>query len=224
MKDSWKLNELRDFIDKRYGVTSRERETLDSLGRYDGLFVHHMKTARDAMSGIIENHTEFALTNVQYALGVSSRQAEFDRAMLVSEANMLACLHAVRSLYEVFAQLVNCLLLNGVLTVKECNLNTVAKEIPASKLKSLLEELLKDDEYAYVASFVNTAKHRYLVGQVFKVQADSGNAELFVRDFEYGAKKFARRSFTSALAGAIEVKNRVVQCGQALNAMSGVEA
>jgi hypothetical protein len=223
MKETWQLNELREYIDRKYGVISRERETLDSLARYDGLFVYHIQTARDGMKGIIENSTEFTLTNVEYALGVSSRQKEFYKAMLVSEANMLACIHAVRALYEVFAQLVNFLLLNELLTVKECNLHKVTEKLHDSELKSLLEELLKYDEYVYVAAFVNTAKHRYLVGQVLNVEANSGNAELFVREFEYGCTKFDRRSFANTLIGAIAVKNRVIRCGQVLNAMIGVK-
>lgn len=74
-----------------------------------------------------------------------------------------------------------------------------------------------------MSSYVNTAKHRRLVGQLFSVSFEDGSAKLEVPGFTYRSHDFASYSLHDVLRGIIEVRNGIVQCGIELNTMLGVQ-
>ena len=122
-------------------------------------------------------------------------------------------------MFDVFGYLINLLVLNGAIDSDKCNLWVVAQRLPDSTLKNKLDQLTEDDWFRYVSAFVNLAKHRWLAPQLFRVDFDAGTAVLQIAAFTYKGSPFKSCSVNELLRGLVGVKNRIVQCGTALNDM-----
>jgi hypothetical protein len=214
----WNLEELRCHVRTLQFEREHLLDTIRSIDRYDTLFVYHMATARDAMNGLIHEEPGSELKNAKYVFGVAEKQADFNFAKVVSEAHILACVHTVRAMCDVFAQLINALALNSDFTVADCRLIEVTNRLPDCPLKQELDALIASHWFMYVSAFVNTAKHRYLVGHSMHVSFVNGDAGIRLDSFEYNRRRYRDYSATEVLEGVIAVKNAVVNCGMALNA------
>ncbi len=222
MSDSWDIRALRTYISNAPGRTSTSLDVLNSLDRYVQIFLYHLFNARDAMKGIIHTVDPYGMENSKYIFGASERRSDYDKAMTVTEANTLGCIHATRAIYDVFSQLLNDLLLSGALGEGECEIAIVAKRLPESEVKKILTELLNSQWFAYISAFVNTAKHRRLVGQLFQVSFEDASARMEIPAFEYRDRSFASYTLENVLRGVVEVKNAIVYCGRALNSQLGI--
>jgi len=194
-------------------------ELINSISRSIQIFGYHMTTARDAMKGIVDETEPQGTENLRLIFGVSEKQDEFAYAKIVSEANLIGCLYAARSLWDLFAQLVNALTLVAPLSVDRCNIKSVSDLMPASSLKVKLDGLLKSHWYTYVAAFINTTKHRQLVQHMMTVSIEEDRAGIRIGDFAYNRTKLFKTYWGhEVLEGAIEVKNTIIECGRLLNA------
>lgn len=224
MSDSWNIEALRQYISAGHVPESPSLEIVDSLDRYVRIFVYHLISARDAMKEVIHTNDPYGIENTKYLFGASERQEDFYKAMTVTEANTLGCIHATRAIYDVFSQLLNHLLLSGELSERACSIVSVEKLLPRSDVKQILTDLLSSQWFAYVSAFINTAKHRRLVGQLFHVSFESPSARVEVPAFAYEGQSFASHTLEEILRGVVDVKNAVVHCGRALNSQLGVAA
>jgi hypothetical protein len=178
-----------------------------------------MATSHDAIKGIVNETEPQCSENLMLILGASNRHGEFAYAKIVSEANIIGCLYTARSLWDMFAQLVNALLLVEPLAVGDCDIKRVAARMPASPLKTRLDVLLESHWYTYVSAFINTTKHRQLVQHPMTVSMEEDRAGIRIAGFSYRAKSFKTYWGREVLEGAIEVKNAIIECGRLLNAI-----
>ena len=222
MSDSWDIDALRTYLSNSLGPKSPSLAVVDSLDRYVGIFLYHLYTARDAMKGVVHTDDPYGLENSKYIFGLSVRQNEYHKAMVVTEANTLGCIHATRAIYDVFSHLLNDLLLCGVIGERQCEIASVAARLPDSQLKQILDSLLGSQWFSYVTAFINTAKHRRLVGQFFYVSFEDGSAGLHIPEFSYNGKAFTSYPLEEVLRGVVDVKNSIVYGGRALNSLLGV--
>jgi hypothetical protein len=144
--------------------------------------------ARDALKGIIDNRN--LSNNLELVLGVSGKQRNYKYAMLVSEAHIISCILTTRSIYDIFAQLLNGLLLERKIPVHLCDITKVRKHLPQSRLKEELGELLLSDWFEYIVAFTNTAKHRNLIGHNLTVSSEENIAGVRIEQFPYNGKTY----------------------------------
>lgn len=232
----WNLRELRehyrDFSNKALKergerLSSLPNELISSVSRSSDIFRYHWFLAQDAVKGILNEADPTGQENFLFVLGASDNQDEFEQAKVVSEANVIGCMHAARSMVEIFAQLVNELALAQKLAVEKCSVYKVRDGLPASRLKAELEVLTNSDAFEYVSGFINTTKHRQLVPHVVSISFQLGRADLQLGQFEYdktvySPKKIVRvrhpsKSVTEVLQTVLVVANALVTAGQALN-------
>lgn len=213
---AWNLEELRTRIRVSHSDPDQALELINSIECSIYIFRYHMETARDALKGIINESEPQGLENIMLALGSSEKQSEFAHAQIVSEANIIGCLYTARNLWDVFAQLINTLVLIKPLAVSSCDISRVAPLMPPSSLKEKLEELLQSHWYTYVTAFINTTKHRQLVQHIMTFSEN--RAGIQIGSFTYNSKSFKAYWGHEVLEGAIEVKNAIIQCGRLLNA------
>lgn len=195
----------------------RSLAILESVERYVNIFRFHLFEARDAMKDVVHEDDPHGIKNVQYIFGDAENQAEFERAKIASEAHILACIHAVRSVWDVFAFLVNAVGLNSAICENECDLRKVWVRMPESPLKVQIGELLESEWFEYVTAFINTSKHRYLVPHGFYVSFEGGHSEIRIGGFTYNGKAFPEFTARHVLEGLLVVKNQIIECGQSLN-------
>lgn len=218
----WQLEPLRDHL------RSMDREhrligVVDSIGRASDIFNFHLFSARDALKDIIDEEEPTGVANVRLILGVSERQDDYKLARLASEAHLIACLHTVRNEFDIFAQLINGLLLSEPLSVSKCDILRVHDLMSPSVLQERMSRLLTSYWYRYIAGFINTAKHRKLVKHAFSVSFRDNAAGVKVGAFEYGGRNYPECWGVDVLRGAVEAHNALVSCGCALNDHCGVQ-
>lgn len=169
------------------------------------------------MKGIIHDDDPHGMKNMRFIFGADEQQDEYNQAKLISEAHILGCIHCARAMFDVFSHLVNGLVLGNAISVRDCTIKSVAERLPDSQLKTELKTLLKHHWFRYVDGFINTAKHRGLVQHAFQVSFVGEKAGVHLAGFEYKGTKFPPYSVDELLAGVLEVKNRIVDCGRSLN-------
>jgi hypothetical protein len=218
---AWNLAELRTHVSTQCCGGTRALELIRSIDRSDSIFRYHMATARDALKGIINHEEPQGPENWMFVLGGSERQGDFDYAKIVSEAHLIGCVYTARSLLEVFAQLVNCIVLEGSIPAGECTLRKVAARLSAGALKGKLEELLASYWFAYVAAFVNTVKHRQLVQHQISISFVENVVGIMIGSFEYDDVTYQAYWANEFLQGVISVKNQVIGAGRVLNRICG---
>jgi hypothetical protein len=215
---AWNLAALRIAAKTRPARETAILEIIHSIDRYDSIFRFHLFGARDAMKGVIHAGPGSEMSNLSLILRNSDRQDDFDTAKIASEAHILGCIHTTRALFDVFANLVNELLLNRSVPIGRCDVRVATAALAPSALKSTLEDILSSDWFDYISAFVNTAKHRQLVKHAFHVSFVGEDAGIRIEPFDYNGRSFPGYTDQEILAGILEVKNRILDCGRALNA------
>ena len=190
---------------------------LRAVGRATEIFSYHFYTARDALSGILNVEDAHDIENLKLVFGVSSNQDAFDAANLTCEANLLACIHVTRNMFEHFAQLTNELVISPKLSVDQCSLSKVRDRLPCSHLKNRVAELSESKSFKYVDALNNTTKHRLLVNHGVTIVNHENQVGSTVGAFEYRGMSFPQRWVRDVLSDALEVKNSIIDCGNALN-------
>lgn len=219
---AWNLAALRSYIKASHANGSELQELVRSIERSWGIFGYHMISARDAMKGTIPTDGSDTYTETMLALfGASDRQTVFEWAKIANEAHLIACLHTTRGVWDIYAQLLNRLVVSSPLTIDKCDIRRVAERLPASALRDRIDVLLASHWYGYVSAFINTTKHRQLVEHQTSVSFVEERAGIRVGAFKFNSKSFPAYWDTEVLEGAIEVNNSVIDCGRMLNAHLG---
>lgn len=231
MNNFWDIPALLDWIQQERPSDTKTEELLTSLSRSSRIFGYHMKSARDAFENFQDDDHLMMMVGI-FGFGEDEGEA-FRDASIASEANLIALINVTRNAYDIFAQVVNTLVLNNHFSTHDCNINHVCSELPTSELKTILKGAVSSGWWYYLSDFTNTVKHRQLLKQdqsiCFVENVSGARVERFT--YEKPAKKSAfmkngkfgeHRSHpgywvNEVLMGAIEVHNEIRACGQAVN-------
>ncbi|MDT0617570.1 hypothetical protein RM531_03715 [Salinisphaera sp. P385] len=213
----WNLKELREAIRADRSESEAVLDIVHSIDRYIRIFLFHLYGARDALDEVIDPNAADPKEALAIVLGASERQEEYHSAKVASEAHILGAAHSARAMFDVFAFLVNSLVLSGAIPESRCSIQLVVDKLPPSPLKHELEALTESYWFGYVSAFVNVAKHRMLASHSFHVGFDDPYTGIRVGAFEYKGTTYPPYKVREFLEGVLEVKNKIVDCGALLN-------
>lgn len=218
MESSWHILELEAFV-KETKNSKEHLERIKSVSRTIELFEYHLYTAKKSNDSIGTPNLKQAM---ELIFTPKEKLAEVFETKLIIQANSQACIHTARSIYDLFAQLVNGLLLSEPLPLGMCDFFKIKDKLENSKLKDYLSELSATEEFLYVNAFVNTIKHRNLVS--FDALADTGEGKIGVKfqPFIYNGETYPAMWAEEVLKQSLFVKNSIVKAGILLNRQLGV--
>ena len=162
----WDLNELREFIRAERSDSEELLDIVHSIDRYNWIFLFHLDGARDALHEVIDVNNPDQKEAMSFVLGASGRQDEYHLAKIASEAHILGAAHSARAIYDVFAFLVNRLLLENCIPENRCNIQLLAAELPSSCIKYELETLIESYWFGYMSAFASNASPPFVSGRV----------------------------------------------------------
>lgn len=217
MKRSWSLKSLRDYILLERNKEQSLLDLVNSMDRGITIFRYHFSTARDSLAEFFDPNEAAKNEQVKRVLGVSDDQEEFQLAKIANEANTIAAIYTVRSLYDLLAQLIRGLLLEDTLSESACNIHRVRDHLPESGLKSSIEDVLDSDGFKYINAFANVSKHRSLVKYGAWVDFVNDRSGVKFSAFEYREQQFPEHWSDEILEEILKTKNEIITAGIALN-------
>lgn len=216
--NSWSIGSLRDFVKNRDLDENKALELINSIDRSIQLFSYHIYTAKKENDDITPNSSS---GRADLMFKTMKHSGDFEQQTIRIQANIQAAVHLARSIHDVFAQLVNHLVLEDQHSVRQCDFPTIVKSLKESKLKSKMASLHNSEEYSYINSMVNTIKHRNLVGFGTQISFQTDEAGVRFKSFEYNNKTYPELWAEEVLEKIISVKNSVVLAGVILNEQVG---
>ena len=217
MNRSWSLKDLRDYIVQKHDKDQSMLDLVSSIDRGISIFRYHFSTARDSLNDFYDGDEKAHKKHVERAFGISEDQEEFQLAKIANEANTIAAIYTVRSVFDLFAQLVRRLLLEGKLSEGECNIHRVRDHLQDGPLRNSIQRLLESEGFRYINAFVNVTKHRSLVKYGSWVDFENDKAGVKFSAFEYRNKPFPALWSEEILEKILTTKNEIVTAGIALN-------
>ena len=211
----WSLKELRAAVKSKVGNPHQIISVINSIHRLSGVFIYHLEQARESI-----NNPDFFDSEdggLRFVVGSDSDQENFQTALLINEANTISLLYTVRSLYDIFSQLLNSLVLNGKYRLHECDIKRVYEDLSESEIKQLLAKLLSSYEFKYIDGFVNCSKHRHLVAQNVYFSFGDGRSGVKFSNFSYKGEPYSEQWSEDILHHAVYVKNHIRMLGCLLN-------
>lgn len=116
------------------------------------------------------------------------------------------------SMGDIIAQILNKAILNGLLTEEETSIYKVIARFPkedeAQDLESAVKKLISSDAFLYIGAFVNTIKHRTLIGMEFRI--DSTGRNLRLHDFDYHEKHYPITSAETITIGYLNEIEKLI--------------
>lgn len=152
MANTWHIPHLENSL-KQMENSKEHVERIKSVSRAIDIFEYHLYTAKDSNDSIEASNPREAMELVFIPEG--KHQSVFETKLAI-QANTQASIHSARSIYDLFAQLVNGLLLAEPLAVHKCDFFKLKDKLPESELKEHLNQLSSTQEFLYVNAFVNT--------------------------------------------------------------------
>ncbi|ROQ21302.1 hypothetical protein EDC38_1925 [Marinimicrobium koreense] len=214
---TWSLKELRESFGRINNKNRSKIDLINSVGRSVAIFHYHLEQARDAMKDFHKNGEASDPEQFKVMFSDSEDGVEYEVAKLTNQANSIALILTVRSMYDIFAQLIRAMLLEDELTEKQCEISRVAKCLPDSDLKTTLNELLDSYSFKYVRAFSNVTKHRFSIEQSSTIDFEENRAGIQFKGFSYNDEKYPKMWSDELLRLVLEAKNQIVNCGNALN-------
>lgn len=217
---TWKLKELEQWIKVNRPDEKQAAALPKSLGRSSLIIKYHANLAKDAFAPF--THTDD--NHSQMLVAMLSMKPDFGMAALAYEANIIAAIHTVRNYADIFAQLVNSLVLAEPLSEKDCTFGKVASRMPESALKQGMLDLHASYWFRYLAAFSNISKHRRMLQSKPTVSFEDGASGIRVEPFSYtlsakeGEIDFPQCWGHDLLDETYNVYRRILELGQQLNA------
>jgi hypothetical protein len=217
MGDSWNLEALRAQIKTRQPETSgRLIEIINSLGRSREIFEYHKSLARDAFSAFNAENDPHGVKFAGHIFGCEDEQGVIQKADLISQANLIACIAMTRNSFDSFGQLLNGLLLPVPLT-GNFYIYKVKDKLPAGDLKTRLNDTLCSEWFGYIHAFMNEVKHHRLIVHQMSISFVDKNRGGKVAGFSHKEKYYPACWVREALEGTVELQNSLGACGILLN-------
>lgn len=213
----WSLNDLRESFGRINAENRSKIDLVNSVSRSTIIFQYHLELARDAMKGFHDNDDASDPSHLEVMLNNSEDRIDYEVAKITNQANSIAAILTVRSMYDIFAQLVRSLLLENQLSEEKCDISKVEKLLPDSELKIALTELLNSYSFQYVRAFSNLSKHRFLIEHSSSIDYEQNRAGVQFKGFSYYDEVYLKMWSNDLLELVLEAKNKIVDCGIALN-------
>ncbi len=219
MTTTWKLKQLQEWIETTRPDDDQTADLPKSLSRSAFIVKYHARLARDAFAEFKQPDG----SHDKMFVAMMSFEADFSRAALVHEANIIATIHTVRNYADIFAQLANTLAMPTPLPERDSTFGRVANSLPESALKQGMLELNSSYWFRYLAAFSNISKHRRLLQSKPSVSFEENVSGLRVEKFSYtfntkeGETEFPRCWGHDLLEETYTVYRRILELGQALN-------
>ncbi|HEC77451.1 MAG TPA: hypothetical protein ENI33_09410 [Thermoplasmatales archaeon] len=113
---------------------------------------------------------------------ISFNSQEWINAEIVSEANAIAMAQSLHSMADIMSQVVYRIILNSGLNEQNITFYKVKKkleersstDISLLPIKDAMEDLWRNNSFQYIASFVNTVKHRSIVDTKYTFELKQG--------------------------------------------------
>ena len=157
---TWNLKSLKELIELEYICKERPLEVIGSIDRAIQIFMYLFFQAKEANERINPQTPRDAF---ELVLTPTDKFESIYWEKITVQANVQAAVHTARSIHDIFAQLVNCLVLSDLLPIHISDITRVTNKLTESTLKEHLCCLLVSEEYLYVNAMVNTLKHRNVV-------------------------------------------------------------
>lgn len=217
MGEAWNLQALREQVRIRQPEASEGLiQIINSLGRSRGIFDYHKCLARDAFAAFSPENDPHGLKFAGHISGCEDEQGVVEKAKLISEANLIACIAMTRNSFDSFGQLLNGLLLPTPLT-NHFYIYNVKDKLPDGNLKTRLDETLSSDWFGYVHAFMNEVKHHQLIVHQATISFIDENRGGKVAGFSHKGKYYPACWVQEALEGTVELQNSLGACGILLN-------
>ncbi|WP_137188399.1 hypothetical protein [Pseudomonas asiatica] len=216
---TWKLKELEQWIKANLPNEKQAATLPNSLGRSSLIIKYHVNSARDAFARFKDSDDSHS----QMLAAMLTSKSDFGIAALAYEANIIAAIHTVRNYADIFAQLVNSLVMATPLAEKDCTFGKVANGIPESVLKQGMLDLNSSYWFRYLAAFSNISKHRRMLYSKPTVSFEDGASGIRVEPFSYAftakesATDFPQHWGHELLEETYNVYVRIIGLGQELN-------
>lgn len=178
---TWKLKELEQWIETNRHEDKQTAALPRSLSRSSFIIKYHANLAKEAFAEFnkeADNHRSMMVAML-------SLKPDFAMAALAHEANIIATIHTVRNYADIFAQLVNSLVMEAPMLEKDCTFGKVAKGIPESALKKGMLDLSSSYWFRYLAAFSNISKHRRVIQSKPSVNFEENKSGLKVEPFSF---------------------------------------
>jgi hypothetical protein len=215
MANTWHIPKLENTL-KEMENSKVHIERVKSVSRAIDIFQYHLHTAEEANDLIEPSNRREAMELVL------AQKDKFFETKLEIQANTQASIHSARAIYDLFAQLINGLLLNTPLAVHKCDFFKIKDKLTNSELKGHLNHLSTTEEFLYVNAFVNTIKHRNLVSFGALIDFESGKSGVKFQSFQYSDKEYPAMWAEDVLKYSLFVKNAIITSGDHLNRELGV--
>lgn len=215
----WDLKELRDQIRLIKGDRTDLIDLVNAVANGVDVFHYHCVTARDSLKPFVQSEEDADLKCLEYLLGSAEKQGEFEWAKLTNRSNVMAAIYTVRSLCDIFAQLVRGCLLESAISVGKCNIHIVRDHLPQSDLRNCLDDLLSSDGFKYVNDFANVSKHRSMISFGASINFVENRAGVRFESFEYLRRKHPQMWSSEVLVLVLGIKNKIIEAGNYLNKM-----
>lgn len=129
---------------------------------------------------------------------------------IAHQANCIAAAQTIRSMFEIFVQIVN-VIYSLQIKEKKCNLIAVVSKLNSQELSSKLNNIYADRDFKYLQAFNNVSKHRF---NVDRRPIRSGNECLAMKfmSFSYNEDSYEEIDSIVFLDRLIDLKNKLVGC------------
>jgi hypothetical protein len=227
----WDLQETRDQVELRYGYSQLHtvRKCLESIIDRQRYAKYHFSEYRRLLTEHIDNQlTSKDIYKVTLVFKPEER-AKLDSCLTRVGANVVACIQSMHSIADIFAHTVYFTL---GLNTKQCklderkiNIRSVTRVLNGmtefSEIASILNGIIKHDDFVYLDALVNHSKHRSIVGTVLSIDPPADGQPpytLLFDEFVYDEESHASRDIQSFLAPAYKwISQEIDVCGEALN-------
>lgn len=216
---SWNVESLRKFVEAKHSDNTFAIENIKSIDRAIDIFRYHFEQAKSQNDLILaDTPTE----QMRLIFPPEDKREELWKRKLAIQANTQACIHSARSIHDLFAQLINSLLLSNPIAIHHCDVHKVTQKIEDIELKKAMSSLLDSYEFQYVNAFVNTIKHRNLVDFGASVSLVENKSGVQFKSFKFNDILYEKMWVEDVLILILEVKNTVVTAGPLLNKSLGI--
>lgn len=169
--NNWNLNETRDHINRLYGLEqlTLAKSSINSTALRTEYARYHYHEAKKLLKNLTSETLKHK-SNDEIVLGImnEAEQQKFATCTIKIEANVIACLSNIHSVFDTLAHVIYYSLgLNSPeykTTQGKVSANKIADLIKSkselNNLNHLLSELIKEGGSSHLSAMVNSAKHR----------------------------------------------------------------
>jgi len=232
---SWNTEELFLLARENYGEkhVSDLQAYLNSISKRIRMAAYHSLESRDMLKGFFTHETEienyeqgFDLIFGHMTANIEEEEKEksvlFHNVLWKAEAHVIACAHAIHSLIDIMAQVINSGL-NLKINENDVTINKVKQaSVKYTKIYSLLTELTDREEYKYLVAFANSQKHIFCVPATFTIQMEVKVGEraygLKIPNFTFKTSHYAEKwSDDLVVKDFVILKDRLINIGIEIN-------